>query len=1184
MADEIDQAAAFGRAYQRLVEMAKTDPEIAGVFSDTAITEAMRKPGLTYAEVVATALAGYASRAAVGSRAYEIRRGPDGRNRRSYFPAFETMTYGELARRIEALAVAWKSHPVHRIAPDEFACLIGFTSAEMAVADLACAYAQIISMPVQANLPAVDMLEILNDAEPAMIIATIGNLELAAGYAEQVASIRSLVAIDYERRDDDERDRFERVGRACEEAGGRVKLVAANELIEFGRGLTWHPLPARVEGPDATVMLMYSSGSTGSPKGAMIHEAMCSALWTAAPAMPAIQLAYAPMNHFMGRGTVFNTLATGGRVNFTLRSDMSTLFEDLRLTRPTFLVFMPRVAEIIYQQYQSDLQRRVAAGEDPGEADRAVRAQMAGNMIGDRIVGGGVGSAPTAPEVQQFLRDCFDIAFSNGYSSTEVSSTAVISGGTVLRDVVIDYKLIDVPELGYYTTDKPFPRGEFLVKSRLAIKGYFKRPEATAAILDEEGWVHTGDIMVELGPDRLEWIDRRSNVIKLSQAEFVAIGPLEATFLGSSKLIRQIYIYGSSYRSFLLAVVVPDLDVARVKLDHEPSTDELRRLVLEDLQEAARAANLKTFEVPRDVIIELEPFTHENGLLSSVRKPLRPKLKQRYQPALEALYSEMDRQQEEEVARLRRGDSGLSTIERVAGALKATLGLAELDPQSTQSFSDLGGDSLGAVSLSLLLEEIFGVAVPVSVTLGPATTIARLAWYVEHQSETDSTAPATFTSVHGEGATVVRASDLTLEAFLDPATLHAAETAERPASEAHTVLVTGATGFLGRFVCLEWMEHLAVKGHGKVICLVRGRNDAQARERLAGTFGEHDAELAARFSKIAQNHLEVVAADLALPRLGMDQEVFARLAAEVDQIVHPGALVNHVLNYQSLFEPNVAGTADLIRLALSTKLKRFDYVSTFGVPQMHPGLGQADEYTDVRLAAPEMELSEGYAQGYGISKWASEVLLREANDHFGLPVTVYRPDMILAHSHCSGQINVPDMFTRLLFSLVHTGIAPESFYERPAGSRRPRTHYDGMPVDFLAGAIQQLGSMEYNGFRCYNTTSTSIDDGVSLDTIADWVESAGYPLRRIEDHGSWVHEFETRMRNLPPDERQHSSLPILSFLERPHSPEPTSISTDRFVAAVHSISAGPEIPRLSERFIHKYLNDMRLLGLIGQPG
>jgi fatty acid CoA ligase FadD9 len=1179
--DATPAPSAFEVAQARLMALARTDPEIARLVPDEAVVRSIRTPGLSYREVIARTLAGYADRPALATRAYDLVRDPlSGIARRAYLPTFSKVTYGELARRIEAVAAAWRDHPLHRLDPGEFVVFIAFSGGEMVTLDLACAYARTVAAPLQANLPAEDMAAILADTGAAALVASVENLELAAGYARRCPSIRSLVVIDAELGDDDDRARVERVRAELQADGGRVALATFAELVVFGSARDWTPPPPHPDGPDALAMLMYTSGSTGTPKGAMIHEGMCKHLWTGLPGYrPTVQVACAPLNHFMGRSQVFGTLAQGGTVYFTLKSDMSTLFEDIRLARPTTLMLFPRIAEIVHQHYQSEVQRRVSEGADPADADAAVRREMRGGYLGDRLLSAGVAGSATAPEVQAFLRECFDIFFFDGYSSTEAGTGAVTVGGRVQRDNVADYKLVDVPELGYFTTDRPYPRGELLLKSRVGIKGYFKRPDATAAIFDDEGWLHTGDIMEERGPDEIHWIGRRNNVLKLSQGEYVAVGQLEATFLGAP-LVRQIFLYGSAYRSVLLAVVVPDLEIARTRLGRDPDADELRTMVLGDLQAIARSAALKSFEVPRDVLIELEPFSLENGLLSSVRKPLRPKLQARYQDALEAMYREMERKQVEALARLRR-DEDAPVVERVAGAFRSTLGLETLDPAASRSYADLGGDSLGAVSLALLLEELFDVPVPVSLVLDPSGTPARLAAYVEsRRSGAEPRETPSFASVHGDDALVVRASDLALERVLDGPALELAAHAAAPAAESRTILITGATGFLGRFLCLEWMDW-AVRNGGRIVALVRAADADDGRRRLLEAVGEADPQLAARFRGLADQVLEVLPGDLARPRLGLDAAAFARLAAEVDQIVHPGAMVNHLLPYRSLFEPNVLGTAELLRLALSTRLKRFDYVSTFGVPQMHPALADAAEATDVRRAAPELALSEAYASGYTASKWAGEVLLREASERFGLPVSVYRPDLIMAHSRYRGQLNAPDMFTRLVFSVAVTGLAPTSFYEPLPEGGRATPHYDGAPVDFLAAAIQQLGAESYVGHRTFNTISAHLQDGVSLDTIAGWIATAGYQIRRIDDHAEWARRFEAGLRQLPEEERRRSALPILAYLARPHPAAAPAVRNDDFRAALRRLPAGPEVPGLSEAFIHKYLDDLKTLGLLG---
>ncbi|EUA34717.1 male sterility family protein [Mycobacterium xenopi 3993] len=114
-----------------------------------------------------------------------------------------------------------------------------------------------------------------------------------------------------------------------------------------------------------------------------------------------------------------------------------------------------------------------------------------------------------------------------------------------------------------------------------------------------------------------------------------------------------------------------------------------------------------------------------------------------------------------------------------------------------------------------------------------------------------------------------------------------------------------------------------------MIALVRAKDDAAARERLDRTF-DSDPKLRAHYRALAADHLEVVAGDKGEANLGLSQQVWQRLADTVDVIVGPAALVNHVLPYSELFGPNVLGTAELIRLALTTKIKPYTYVSTIG--------------------------------------------------------------------------------------------------------------------------------------------------------------------------------------------------------------------------------------------------------------
>src|ERR1700682_4183983 len=418
---------------------------------------------------------------------------------------------------------------------------------------------------------------------------------------------------------------------------------------------------------------------------------------------------------------------------------------------------------------------------------------------------------------------------------------------------------------------------------------------------------------------------------------------------------------------------------------------------------------------------------------------------------------------------------------------------AAADLAAAAQFTDLGGDSLSALTFANLLHEIFDIDVPVGVIVSPASDLSSLAPYVEAERQPGSKRP-TFASVHDRSnkpITEVHASDLTLDKFIDAKTLAGAPLLPGPSAEVRTVLLTGATGFLGRYLALEWLERMDLVD-GKIICLVRAKDDATARERLDATFDSGDPELLRHYQELAADHLEVIAGDKGEADLGLDPQSWQRLADTVDLIVDPAALVNHVLPYSQLFGPNALGTAELIRIALTTKQKPFVYVSTIGVGAGME-LSKFIEDADIRVVSATRKVDDSYANGYGNSKWAGEVLLREAHDLCGLPVSVFRCDMILADTTYAGQLNLPDMFTRLMLSLVATGIAPGSFYELDADGNRPRAHYDGLPVDFIAEAISSLGERTVTGFETYHVLNP-YDDGIGLDEYVDWLIDAGYSI------------------------------------------------------------------------------------------
>ncbi|MEV6102084.1 carboxylic acid reductase [Nocardia sp. NPDC051981] len=1144
------------------------DDQVRALVPLPEVAAAAQQSGQGLAGVAAVLFGGYADRPAIAERATEIVVGADGRRTRRLLPRYRTTSYGELWVRSGDIAAAWHADPRHPLRAGDFLCILGFASGDFTAVELAGIRLGLVSVPLQSGSPAAQWHSIINETGARALAVSLELLPPALDCVLGGTPVESIVVFDFEPGDDHHAETYAAAQRRIAESGAAISLESLAAVADRGRDLPAVPLHVPAD-EDELALLIYTSGSTGAPKGAIYPQRLATGMWLGPTVIPApvINFCYMPSSHVAGRMVLSGTFARGGTAYFAAASDMSTLFEDFGLARPTEAFFVPRVCDMVFQRYQSDVQRRIAAGAVPDEADEAAKAALRQDFLGGRLLRVMVGSAPISADMKEFMNSVLGQPLVDGYGSTEAGG-GLLMDNEIRRPPVIDYKLADVPELGYFSTDKPYPRGEFLVKSTQQIPGYFKRPEVTAEIFDEDGYYRTGDIVAEIRPDHLVYVDRRNNVLKLSQGEFVAVAKLEAVF-ATSPLIAQIFVHGSSERSHLLAVIVP----SAAALALEPA--EMTAAITESMLQIAKDAELESYEIPREFLIETEPFTQDNGLLSGIGKLLRPKLRQRYGDRLEELYRAQARQQEDELLALRREAADRPVLETVCRAARAVLGGGE--PQADAHFTDLGGDSLSALSFSTLLREIFDVEVPVGVIVSPASDLAGLAARIEAERSGAGGRP-TVSTVHG--GSEIRAADLTLDKFVDAATLAAAPGLPLAPQPPRTVLLTGANGYLGRFLCLEWLQRLD-DTDGTLVCIIRGRDAESARRRLDEVFDSGDPELLRLYRELAGRRLRVLAGDIGAPNLGLDQAVWQELAETVDFIVHPAALVNHVLPYDQLFGPNVVGTAEVIRLALTATRKPVTYLSTVGVAdQIDPAVFTEDG--DIREISAVRTVGDGYANGYGNSKWAGEVLLREAHDLCGLPVAVFRSDMILAHSVYAGQFNLPDMFTRLLLSVLATGLAPKSFYALDSGGGRRRAHYDGLPADFTAAAITALGARVTAGFETYDVLNPH-DDGISLDEFVDWLIESGHPIDRIDSYPDWVGRFETALRALPEQQRTHSVLPLLHAYRRPGLPiAGAALPAKRFQTAVQQAKLGPngDIPHLTRELIDKYVTDLRLRGLL----
>jgi long-chain acyl-CoA synthetase len=429
-----------------------------------------------------------------------------------------------------------------------------------------------------------------------------------------------------------------------------------------------HPKQYVPPQPEDLITINYTSGTTGNPKGVVLtHRNAMAATASSFSLMQQVDddvtCSFLPLAHIFQRLSEHTALTAGAAIGY-FHGVISEIVDDLKMLRPTAFSGVPRlynrfgtrITEATYGSalpWRRAITRKVVDSklatiniEDPGKAtnvhglwDRLWAKRVAAQVGLQRCHTMISGSAPLDPKLHQFLRICFSNNFAQGYGLTETYAatlcqlqgdmTAGSCGGPTPS---VEACLRDVPDMEYLTTDKPFPRGEILVRGTTLFREYWRDPEQTKAALTEDGWFCTGDIGTVDAMGRFSVIDRRKQLMKLAQGEYISPERIENIILSNLGYLQNAYIHGDSDKSFLVGIfgIEPEgfapwaskivgekFDMFDVEAMKKACKDErVRKAALKDITEISKTHKLNRYEYCRTLNLEVDPFTEAAGLMT----------------------------------------------------------------------------------------------------------------------------------------------------------------------------------------------------------------------------------------------------------------------------------------------------------------------------------------------------------------------------------------------------------------------------------------------------------------------------------------------------------------------------------------------------------------------------------------
>lgn len=539
------------------------------------------------------------------------------------------------------------------------------TSLEYAISHYCTSHYSLVSCPVTANADIEATIFVLQQVESSVLVCdSVEKVQHFLSKKDSLPALKTIVCADEFSRD---------LVSACRDKG--IELLPFEECLKLGSKSLQEPIPPT---PDMLYGLLYTSGTTGMPKGVPVTHRRLVTTANAINHMAGpmrtepgqVGFCYLPTGHIYEHIYEVTMLSRGSTLGF-YRGNVQLLLDDMKALKPVNLPMVPRLLNRIYYKIHSEVHKSAIKTAVFNLAVRQKRKLLkkgilSTDTIWDKLVfkkireelGGNfryglTTSAPAKAEVLEFFRCAFGCNLVEVYGSTEVSVVSSTLPFDFEGDSVgclfpgVEAKLVDVPEMNYFTKDD---RGEICVRSPMTFQGYYKNPEETKKTVLEGGWILTGDIGMWTEGGALKVIDRKKDIFKLSQGEFLSPERIESVY-SMMDYVATVFVTGCSTQAFCVAIVIPHEEplrelAASCGIDKKTPLTEIcksmvvRKALLKEMQKLGTESGLNSLHQVHNLHLHMENDLLASGLVTNTLKLKRNVARQVFADAIENLYKE----------------------------------------------------------------------------------------------------------------------------------------------------------------------------------------------------------------------------------------------------------------------------------------------------------------------------------------------------------------------------------------------------------------------------------------------------------------------------------------------------------------------------------------------------------------